>query len=120
MRFILSFAATSLTLIAQLSSVQAGTITNQIHSIAIKYPSSRTKNLTSVQQTNTKGDTQTLLDHFIYHDAKRYYITGIPFTIQCHHFNHDRAKTYNSGLQGIVCGKLVAIQNHFYLLSSYS
>lgn len=96
-----SITAISILFIFQATSaVQAGTITNQVHRIDIKNPTFRTIKLTSPQQTNIAGNTQAVLDYFIAHDAKKYYITGIPLTIQCRNFNNDTPMTFNSGLQG--------------------
>ncbi|MBA2653018.1 MAG: beta-lactamase family protein [Tatlockia sp.] len=51
------------------------------------------------QPYKSTDKTQKILDNFIHHQAEKYYITGIPLTIQCQNFNNNTPVTYNSGLQ---------------------
>ena len=53
----------------------------------------------SHQTSASNYNTQQILDNFIHYQSEKYYITGIPLTIQCLNFNNNIPVTYNSGLQ---------------------
>lgn len=95
MRFISSIVAA--VFFSNPALVQASPIAKQVNGIT---KSSMAKQFTlNSKQRSTSNNTQQILDSFIHYQAEKYYITGIPLTIQCHNFNNNIPVTYNSGLQ---------------------
>ena len=90
--FILTFAST-------FGETQAAGLNSSITHHNNQWPKSSISRHLTHDVNADDNKIQHILDKYINEKGVKYYLSGIPFTIQCQHFSNNSPVTFNAGLQ---------------------